>query len=69
MRAAFRVTGLALSTSAVTGNYKEAKCVTCLNVVAESPRGQRINAGCLAACRNLCLVTARTPLLDMLLNK
>lgn len=47
-KAAFRVTGLAPSASAVTGNYKQAKCVTCPNAVAESLRGHRAHAGWLA---------------------
>lgn len=55
VKAALWVTGLAPSASAVTGNYKQAKCVTCPSAVAESPRGRRAHAGWLAACRNLCL--------------
>lgn len=54
VKAAFRVTGLAPSASAVIGNYKQAKCVTCPNAVAESPRGHRAHAGWLAAGRNAC---------------
>lgn len=50
VKAASRVTGLAPSASAVTGNYKQAECVTCLNAVAESRRGHRAHAGRLAGC-------------------
>lgn len=49
MKAAFRVTGLAQSASAVTGNYKQAKCVTCPNAVVESLKGHRAHAGWLHA--------------------
>lgn len=45
VKATFRFTGLALSASAVTGNYKQAKCVTCPNAVAESLREHRAHAG------------------------
>lgn len=48
MKAAFRVTGLAQGASAVNGNYKQAKCVTCPNAVAESLRGHRAQARWLA---------------------
>lgn len=57
VKAVFRVTGLAPSASTVTGNYKQAKCVTCPNTVVESLRGHRAQAGCQTACRNLYLVT------------
>lgn len=49
VKAAFRVTGLAQSASAVTGNYKQAKCVTCPNAVVESLKGHRAHAGWLHA--------------------
>lgn len=54
MKAAFRVTGLAQGASAVNGNYKQAKCVTCPNAVAESLRGHRAQARWLAPFYSLC---------------
>lgn len=44
MKAVFRVTGPAPSADAVTGNYKQAKCVTCPSAVAESLKGHRAHA-------------------------